>query len=317
MRFVTIEHESVERVGILDGETIRVLEAGVSLLGLLGGDGSRLGDAGERALRSPDLVVPIADAHLRAPVPRPPSVRDYMTFEQHFEGVARTAGPKAAVPPFWYTAPSFYFANPNSIHGPYDDVAVPPGCTAFDLELEVAVVLGSGGRDLTPAEAERRIAGFMLMNDWSARDLQAAEFALPLGPGKGKDSAISLGPWFVTPDELAPMRRGDSYDIALTARINDEVIGADTVSSMSFSFGQMIAYASRGTDVRAGDVFASGTCGGGCLAELWGRHGPDIRRPLSPGDVVSIEAQGLGRQTSRVVVGAPGIDFEAFAAGRR
>lgn len=99
MRFVTIEHESVERVGILDGETIRVLEAGVSLLGLLGGDGSRLGDAGERALRSPDLVVPIADAHLRAPVPRPPSVRDYMTFEQHFEGVARTAGPKAAVPP--------------------------------------------------------------------------------------------------------------------------------------------------------------------------------------------------------------------------
>lgn len=132
------------------------------------------------------------------------------------------------------------------------------------------------------------------MNDWSARDLQAAEFALPLGPGKGKDSAISLGPWFVTPDELAPMRRGDSYDIALTARINDEVIGADTVSSMSFSFGQMIAYASRGTDVRAGDVFASGTCGGGCLAELWGRHGPDIRRPLSPGTWSRSRHRGWG-----------------------
>ncbi|MFE3206432.1 fumarylacetoacetate hydrolase family protein [Embleya sp. NPDC059237] len=316
MRFVTIEHESVERVGVLDGETIRVLEAGVSLLGLLEGDGSRLEEAGERAIRDPDLVLPIADAHLRAPVPQPPSVRDYMTFEQHFEGVARRAGPDATLPPFWYAAPSFYFTNSNSVHGPYDDVAVPPGCTAFDLELEVAVVLGAGGRDLTPAEAERRIAGFMLMNDWSARDLQVAEFALPLGPSKGKDSAISLGPWFVTPDELAPMRRGDSYDIALTARINGEVIGLDSVGSMSFSFGQMIAYASRGTDLRAGEVFASGTCGGGCLAELWGRYGPEIRDPLAPGDVVSIEAEGLGRQISRVVAGAPGIDFEAFGAGR-
>ncbi|MEU0940698.1 fumarylacetoacetate hydrolase family protein [Embleya sp. NPDC005971] len=316
MRFVTIEHDGVERVGVVDGETIRVLEAGASLLDLLRADGARLEEAGERAMRDPDLVVAGAEAHLRAPLPQPPSVRDYMTFERHFEGVARRAGARTPVPPVWYAAPSFYFTNPNSVHGPYDDVAIPPGCTAFDLELEVAVVLGAGGRDLTPAEAEQRIAGFMLMNDWSARDLQVAEFALPLGPAKGKDSAISLGPWFVTPDELAPMRRGDSYDIALTARINGEVIGSDTVSSMSFGFGQMIAYASRGTDVRAGEVFASGTCGGGCLAELWGRHGPDIRRPLSPGDVVSIEAEGLGSQISRVVAGAPGIDFEAFRARR-
>ncbi|MEU1944629.1 fumarylacetoacetate hydrolase family protein [Streptomyces sp. NPDC059474] len=316
MKFVTVEHDGRQRAGVLAGDSIHVIEPAASVQQLLDDSGTRLRDAGDRALRDSNLVIPIAEAHLRAPIPNPSTVRDFMTFEEHFIGVSGIAGTDAELPSVWYKAPGFYFTNPHAIHGPYDDVAVPPGCAAFDLELEVAAVIGSGGRDLTPAEAEQKIIGFTLMNDWSARDLQAAEFALPLGPTKGKDSAISLGPWLVTPDELEPRRLGDRYDIPLTARINGEVIGSDTLASMSFSFGQMIAYASRGTQVRAGDIFGSGTCGGGCLAELWRRHGSGIRPPLAPGDVVSIEAAELGRQSSRIVAGAAGVDIALFLADR-
>ncbi|MFF0588194.1 fumarylacetoacetate hydrolase family protein [Streptomyces sp. NPDC003781] len=316
MKFVTVEHDGHQSAGVLAGDSIHVLEPGVSIQELLDDDGARLQDSGDRALRGSNLVIPVAEAHLRAPIPNPSSVRDFMTFEEHFIGVSGIAGSDAELPPVWYKAPGFYFTNPHVVHGPYDDVAVPPGCAAFDLELEVAAVIGSGGRDLTPVEAEQKIIGFTLMNDWSARDLQVAEFALPLGPTKGKDSALSLGPWLVTPDELEHRRIGDRYDLPLTARINGEAIGSDTLASMSFSFGQMIAYASRGSQVRAGDVFGSGTCGGGCLAELWGRHGAGTRPPLAPGDVVSIEASELGRQSSRIVAGAAGVDVGSFLAGK-
>jgi 2-keto-4-pentenoate hydratase/2-oxohepta-3-ene-1,7-dioic acid hydratase in catechol pathway len=241
-----------------------------------------------------------------------------MTFERHVEGVAKLRSPDAQVPGQWYAAPAFYFTNPYAVHGPHDDVQLPPGCTLFDFELEVAAVIGRGGCDIAVADAEAHIAGYVLMNDWSARDLQFAEMQVQLGPAKGKDSATTLGPVLVTPDELAPHRVGNAFALRMTAEVNGTVIGEDTWNTMAFSYAQMIAYASRGTEVRTGDILGSGTCGGGCLAELWGRHGFDSHPPLSPGDTITLSVERLGSQTSRILpaTSSPHEDVSATAADR-
>ncbi|WP_033290677.1 fumarylacetoacetate hydrolase family protein [Amycolatopsis jejuensis] len=304
MRFVTYAAEpadATDRVGVLDGDRIHALPPGTTLRGLLGDDGERLHAAGEQALRDPHEVVALAGTRLRAPIPDPPTVRDFMTFEQHVEGAIKLAGPDVGVPERWYAAPAFYFTNPYAVLGPHDDVPVPPGSTLFDLELEVAAVIGLGGRDVSGADAERHIAGYCLLNDWSARDLQFAEMEVRLGPAKGKDTSLTLGPMLVTPDELAPYRSGTAFDLEMTAAINDEVIGTDRWNSMHFSYADMIEYASRGTEIRPGDILGSGTSGGGCLAELWGRKGLDAHPPLRPGDTVTISVEQLGSVTSRIV----------------
>jgi 2-keto-4-pentenoate hydratase/2-oxohepta-3-ene-1,7-dioic acid hydratase in catechol pathway len=173
----------------------------------------------------------------------------------------------------------------------------------FDLELEVAAVVGRGGRDIAVEDADAHIAGYVLMNDWSARDLQFAEMQVRLGPAKGKDGATTLGPVLVTPDELEPHRAGNAFALRMEASVNGEPIGDDMWSAMAFSYAQMIAHASRGAEVRTGDVLGSGTCGGGCLAELWGRRGFDAHPPLRPGDVVTLTVERLGTQECRVVAG--------------
>ncbi|GAA4943912.1 2-keto-4-pentenoate hydratase/2-oxohepta-3-ene-1,7-dioic acid hydratase in catechol pathway [Nonomuraea thailandensis] len=303
MRFVTYAGREGDRAGLLVSQEVYALPPGVRLVDLLGD----LPAAGEAALRDPAEVVPLDAVRLRAPIPDPPTVRDFMTFEQHVEGVAKLMG--AGVPEQWYAAPAFYFTNPYAVRGPYDDVPVPPGCGVFDFELEVAAVIGRGGRDLSVEEAGGHIAGYLLMNDWSARDIQLDEMEVRLGPVKGKDTATTLGPVLVTPDELAPYRAGNAFDLPMTAAVNGLTVGTDRWSNMAFSYPQMIAYASRGTEVRAGDVLGSGTCGGGCLAELWGRLGLEAHAPLSPGDTVTITVERLGVQRCRVVEGAePGAD---------
>lgn len=302
MRFVTYAQDGGDRVGVLDHDgQVHALGAGVTMLDLL--RRGTLREAGEQALSSSTTVRPLAQVQLLAPVPDPPTVRDFMTFERHVEGVAKLAGPDQTIPQQWYEAPAFYFTNPYAILGPADAVPIAPGSRMFDLELEVAAVIGRTGRDIHPADADAHIAGYTILIDWSARDLQFAEMQVRLGPAKGKDTATTLGPILVTPDELLPWRTDTGYDLAMTARINDEQIGTDHWSSMAFSFADMIAYASRGTEVRPGDVLGSGTCGGGCLAELWGRHGRDAHPSLQPGDVVSVTVEQLGTLTAHITEG--------------
>ncbi|MFD9551685.1 fumarylacetoacetate hydrolase family protein [Nocardia salmonicida] len=165
-----------------------------------------------------------------------------------------------------------------------------------DFELEVAVVLGSDGASLTSEQARDHIFGYTILNDWSARDLQAREMKVNLGPAKGKDSASTLGPWLVTADELEPYRDKEGF-LALDMRVtvNDIEVGHDLLSNMGWPFEDLISYASRGAQVRAGDVLGSGTCGnGGCLAELWGRYGQASIPPLAPGDIVEMTVEGIG-----------------------
>ena len=193
-----------------------------------------------------------------------------------------------------------------SIASPADDVPIPPGSRMFDLELEVAAVIGREGRDLTPEQARDHIIGYTIFNDWSARDLQTREMQVRLGPCKGKDTAATLGPYLVTADELEPYRDADGFlRLALTASVNGEVVGKDLLSNMSWTFEEMVAYASRGTWVRPGGVLGSGTCGnGGCLAELWGVRGEQSPPPLRPGDTVTLTVEGIGTVSNTVVAGA-------------
>jgi 2-keto-4-pentenoate hydratase/2-oxohepta-3-ene-1,7-dioic acid hydratase in catechol pathway len=199
--------------------------------------------------------------------------------------------------------PVFYFSNPYAIGGPDDDVALPPGSAELDYELEVAAVVGMGGADLDPDAAERSIAGYCVMNDWSARDIQRREMKLSMGPVKGKDFATSIGPVFVTPDELADTRRDKSYDLAMTATVNGVEYSRASLADIYWSFGEMLAYASRGTRIETGDVIGSGTCGTGCILELSLVHGVDTYPWLRPGDVVELSVERLGTLRNTVIAG--------------
>jgi 2-keto-4-pentenoate hydratase/2-oxohepta-3-ene-1,7-dioic acid hydratase in catechol pathway len=273
-----------------------------TLLALLGDDATLMRPA-ERALASPLEIVPLAGAQLRAPVPVPPSIRDFMAFESHVANSRRRLGQE--VDPDWYELPVFYFTNPSAVCGPHEDVAISPGSSQFDYELEIAAVVGRPGTNLSPAQAESHIAGYMVMCDWSARDLQLREMRQLLGPAKGKDSATSLGPALVTPDELESRRQGRAYDLQMTASVNGVPYSSGNLAELYWSFGQMLAYASRGTSVAIGDVFGSGTVGSGCILELSGLHGADRYPWLRPGDEVRLEVEELGAIVTRITEAAP------------
>ncbi|QOV37332.1 fumarylacetoacetate hydrolase family protein [Streptomyces ferrugineus] len=301
MKFASFVHDGKRQSGVVADDQLHPFEHPVDLLDLIVEGEEALREAGERALHA-SLPVPLADARLLPPL-QPPTVRDYMTFENHVAGVARGYGD--TVPEEWYVAPAFYFTNPYAVIGAHDDVPVPPGCGRFDFELEVAAVIGKAGRDLTPEQARDHILGYTILNDWSARDLQGREMRVKLGPAKGKDTSTTLGPWLVTADVLEPHRNAEGFlDLALTVAVNGETVGQDRLANMAWTFEEMAAYASRGTWIHPGDVLGSGTCGnGGCLAELWGRGGVLEPPPLVPGNTVTMTVEGIGTISNTVVEG--------------
>jgi fumarylacetoacetate (FAA) hydrolase len=213
---------------------------------------------------------PLADVDLRPPVLHPPSVRDFYAFEQHVRTARASRG--LELPREWYEIPVFYFSNPAAIYGPEDEIPCPEETRELDYELEVAAVIGAGGR----------IGGFTVMNDWSARDVQRAEMRVGLGPSKGKDFATSLGPVVVTPDEF------DGTSGTMVARVNGEERSRGELGDMHHSWDAIVGHAARNTLLRAGDVLGSGTVGTGCILEL------GDGRWLQPGDVVELEVEGIG-----------------------
>lgn len=258
-----------------------------------------------------DEARPLSDVTLLAPLV-PASVRDFVAFEEHVEGVSAGVEGKSHVADEWYEYPTFYFTNPHTILGPGESVT-PPQTERLDFELELAAVIGgvegSAGTNLTPEAAAEHIFGYTVMNDWSARDLQAREMKVRLGPAKGKDFGTSLGPWIVTADELDPFLDEDGFlAVRGEVRVNGELIGADLVSNMGWPFPVLVAYASRNSRVVPGDVLGCGTLGnGGCLGELWGRNGALTPPPLATGDEVAMSIEGVGDLVARVgsPAGAP------------
>jgi fumarylacetoacetate (FAA) hydrolase len=251
-----------------------------------------------------DAVLEEADLAFGPPVLRPPSFRDFYAFEQHV--ATMWSRRQSEIPEAWYRLPIFYFSNVSEVRGPNDAVWAPRDSKELDFELEVGAIVDTPAFDLPPERAAEAIGGYFLLNDWSARDLQRDESTVRLGPAKGKDFALSIGPWIVTPDELAD-RVGDGAkgpELELTAT----VAGADgrvvevsrgTWSVARYSFGEMLARASADVHVRPGDLLGSGTLGTGCLLEV---KDATLGRWLEPGDLVTLAGERLGRLETPIVV---------------
>ena len=237
-----------------------------------------------------------ADARIRTPIPEPPTLRDFYAFEDHVKTARARRG--LPMPQEWYEFPAFYYSNPHVICGPEDEIPYPSYTRNLDYELEVACVIGRGGIDIPETEAESHIAGYTIMNDWSARDVQIGEMKIGLGPAKAKDFATSIGPWLVTPDELQDRRTSPGkYSLKMTAKINGKQLSSGNMDKMHWSFPQMIARASQSVALKSGDVFGSGTVGTGSLLEL----GTEVHPWLKPGDVVELEIERLGVLRNKII----------------
>jgi 2-keto-4-pentenoate hydratase/2-oxohepta-3-ene-1,7-dioic acid hydratase in catechol pathway len=302
MRIVRFAGDDGAGVGYLDGDLIVPVASGEEPSGLDAVlDLARSASSGGGAPAPVGDPLPLQGARLLAPVATPPSLRDFYAFEQHVRTARSRRG--LEMDPDWYQLPVFYFSNPAAIVGPGDPVAAPPRSAELDYELEVACVLSAGGRDVGVEEAHQLVAGFTIMNDWSARDVQRREMRLSMGPVKGKDFATSLGPWLVTADEFAPNGLRAVPPAAMHARVNGVEYTRSNLDTVWWSFAEMISYASESAPLRRGDVLGSGTCGTGCILELALVHGAAKYPYLSPGDEVELEVDGLGVLANRVVAG--------------
>ena len=256
------------------------------------------GEKGLDAVRNTprENLLPLNEARLHAPIPRPPTLRDFYAFEQHVRTANQNRGRE--VPENWYKFPVFYYTNPNSIFGPNEEIPYPAYTQALDYELEIAAIIGKAGVNIQPEDAPKHIFGYTIFNDWSARDVQREEMKVALGPAKGKDFASSLGPVIATAEEFAQEMEGKPgvYHAAMVARVNGEECSHGNFSDIYWSFGQIIARASEAVMLNPGDVIGSGTVGTGCLLELTKGEGPW----LQPGDKVELEIEGIGILMNRV-----------------
>ena len=236
------------------------------------------------------------DLDFGPPILQPPSLRDCYAFEGHVKTMWERRG--GTVPEAWYRIPIFYFSNVSEIRGPREPVWRPAASQELDYELEVAALIDTPVHDLAAERGEEAIGGYLVFNDWSARDLQREETTVRLGPAKGKDFASSIGPWLVTPDELADARCDKGYDLAMTATVNGTELSRGSWADAQFSFGEMIARASADARLRPGDLIGSGTVGTGCLLEI---RDQILERYLEPGDEVTLAVDRLGALTTPIV----------------
>jgi 2-keto-4-pentenoate hydratase/2-oxohepta-3-ene-1,7-dioic acid hydratase in catechol pathway len=273
MRFVTYEGGRGPRVGILegdavfdvgfDGEMIAFIEAGTPL-------GAR---------------TRVEHAHLLAPL-RPRSLRDFLTFKGHLDNVMPRLGREIA--PEWFDVPAYYKGMPDTVIGPDDEIPWPGYASLLDHELELAAVIGRPGKDIARERALEHVFGWTIWNDLSARDVQARELPIGMGPGKAKDwdGSNVLGPCIVTADEL------DGTNVRMAVRVNGETWGEDTSANMHHTFADLIAYASMAQNLYPGEVLGSGTAAGG--------SGIELARSLEEGDIVELEIEGIGVLRNRI-----------------
>ena len=269
MKFVTYEAADTRgrRVGYLDGEV--VVDAGFD------GDMVAFIEAGAPI----GTTRGVANAVLRAPL-RPRTLRDFLAFEGHLLNVFPALGKE--IPEEWYQVPAYYKGLPDTVIGPDEEIPWPAYTQKLDHELELAAVIGRPGKDIAEANALDHVFGYTIWNDLSARDVQARELPVSMGPGKAKDwdGSNVLGPCIVTADEVDP------HDVDLEVRINGERWGGTNTRDMHHSFESMIVYASQALMLRPGEVLGSGTATGG--------SGMELDRWLAAGDVIEMEASGIG-----------------------
>ena len=250
-----------------------------------------------------DAVLDAADLRFGPPILRPPAFRDFYAFERHVQSMWDRRG--GEIPEPWFRIPVFYFSNTSEIRGPDEPVWAPSGSVELDFELEVGALIDTPAIDLSADGAEAAIGGYFVLNDWSARDLQRDEMPVRMGPAKAKDFASSIGPWLVTPDELADVRAPGSTgpNLAMTSVVRaadgrETAVSSGTWAAAHFSFGQMLARASADVHIRAGEIMGSGTVGSGCLLEV---KDTTLGRFLEPGDEVALTIERLGTLRAPVV----------------
>jgi fumarylacetoacetate (FAA) hydrolase len=227
----------------------------------------------------------VSEVQLCPPIMYPGAMLDFYTFEQHVSTCRAKRG--LEVVPEWYQYPVYYNGNPRALIGHGSEVVFPKAESKRDYELELAIIIGKEGRDISVEDASDYIAGYTILNDWSARAIQAEVMKVGLGPAKGKDFASSLGPYLVTPDEI-----GDPRNLTMLARVNGEEWSRGNSGSSHYTFAQMIAFASEGVTLYPGDLLGSGTVGTGC--------GLELGRFLEPGDTVELEIEKIGILSNRV-----------------
>ena len=256
--------------------------------------------------------VSLTETKLLAPVPHPASCRDAYAFRQHVATARRNRG--VDMIPEFDQFPIFYFTNHNAILGPTDEiVCMPDHMQKLDFELEVAIVIGKKGRNIKAKDADNYIAGYLIMNDMSARALQMEEMRLNLGPAKGKDFCTIIGPYLVTKDELedkkvetAESHNGNTYNLKMKCWVNGELLSEGNMKDMNWTFAEIVERCAYGADILPGDVIGSGTVGTGCLLELNGTHklkNPDYEPVwLKDGDIIEMEIEGLGKIKNKIVL---------------
>ncbi len=245
-----------------------------------------------------------------APVPHPSSCRDGYAFRQHVAAGRRNRG--LDMIPEFDEFPVFYFSNHHAINGPGDIAVMPDHLHQLDFELEIAAVIGWAGYNIRAEEADDFIAGFIVMNDFSARLLQMIEMKLNLGPAKGKDFATALGPYLVTPDELqafvCPTPKGHigkQYNLKMQCKVNGALVSQGSTADMNWTFAEIIERISYGTEMYPGEIIGSGTVGTGCFLELNGtakHQNPNaFENWLKLGDEVELSIEGLGVLYNRII----------------
>jgi fumarylacetoacetate (FAA) hydrolase len=256
------------------------------------------------------VATPIKNYEILAPVPHPTSCRDGYAFRQHVEAARKNRGVEMI--PEFDQYPIFYFTNHQAVEGPGPVYCMPDHFEQLDFELEIAIVIGKKGRNIKASEADAYIAGFTIMNDMSARKLQMEEMLLNLGPAKGKDFSTVIGPWLVTPDELAqkvaPTKAGHvglNYNLEMKCYVNDILVSSGNVKDMDWTFAEIIERCSYGVTLYPGDVIGSGTVGTGCFLELNGtgkRLDPNFKPQwLQNGDKVTMSIDNLGILENQIV----------------
>ncbi|MGE4339624.1 MAG: fumarylacetoacetate hydrolase family protein [Pigmentiphaga sp.] len=301
MKIVCYDTAIGPRCGVLQGEAL--LDAS-RLLSHPGG----LRDAQALLATGPDALdrlqralgakegQPVTGAQLLSPVLQPPTIRDYSVFEDH-----ASMGGQWQLSEAWYRLPTFYFSNPLCVYGTDATIPFPSATRKFDLEVELAVVIGKEGRSVRPEDAMDHVAGFMIFVDWSSRDLQRDEMQLHLGPAKGKDSANSFGPWLVTRDEVAHLFRDGQLHARATMSVNGQEWLSGTTGGMQHDWPALIERASRDSRIVPGDVIGSGCVAGASVPEAVRMGRP--ARYLEPGDRIEVTLEGLG--TLVTTLGAP------------
>lgn len=301
MKFATVKYDQNTYVGLVRGEEFVPLknissELPNDMLYVIEGY-SHYEQVIRKGLDDAKALCSMSQVEYLPPLPNPRSFRDFMGFAEHFENCKRLRG--LQVPPKYYEFPVFYFSNHQGLRGSGEVVPAQPSSQNRDFEFEVGFVIGTGGKNIPAEKALDHIFGFTVINDWSARDLQLEEQTVGLGPAKGKDYATSMGPVLVTRDELMCHLCPDDpsrFDLKTKLTLNGKVMRENNTKTILHTFGSMIQRASTDVELFAGDLFGSGTLGGGTLLEYTREEYPFLK----PGDRIEMEVEGIGTLVSLV-----------------